>query len=437
MSADGSLFGGRRLVGRAALKLTGEGAARGVAFLVTLWLARALGEASFGFYSYALAAGFVIAQVADLGIQVLITREVAVADRRAAPLVLKGLRLKGLLCVAALGLVLGLATTHTRGVGVVVIALGVAMILVTFVDYAAHVFRGRGEMGQEVRLTAGYVLTMAAAVTVALLLGGKLLAVSIASAMAAAAVAMVALWRLRRAGWLKRTRGWGDSRRTIDLLRAAAPLGLATFASIAYSRLAVLLLEGMSGEVAVAHFSVAQRLVEAAHLLPAAAMAAVFPAYSALWRRPGGGAGRLAFRVGVFLSAAGLAGALILHYSASWLVPALFGEAYREGSRVLSVLAFAIPLMFVNHLLLHLLIARGRQSLVTALTVGVLLVHGLLCALLIARWGVVGAAIAVVLSEIVLLLGAFACVERARPAPGLMDAPDGKPEDAWVTSAET
>ena len=436
MSAESSLFGGRRLVGRAALKLIGEGAARAVAFLVTLWLARALGEASFGLYSYALAAGFVISQVADLGIKVLITREVAVGDRRAAPLVRKGLRLKALLSVPAIALVAGLAATHAPEMGAVVIAFGAAMILVTFVNYAAYVFRGRGKMGQEVGLTTGYVLASAAAVAGTLLLGGGLMAVSIASGAAPAPpAAAIALWRLRGAGWLRRAPGDGPSRGTADLLRAAAPLGLATFASITYTRLAVLLLEGMAGEVAVAHFSVAQRLVEATQLLPAAAMAAVFPAYSALWRRPGGGAGPLAVRVGAFLAAAGVAGAVVLHLAADWLVPALFGEAYREGAGVLSVLAFAIPAMFVNYLLLHLLIARGRQSLVTALNVGLLLVHGVLCWLLIPAFGPVGAAAAVALSELALLLAAAACVRLASPAVGLVALVDHEPEDVGSTAA--
>lgn len=420
-SADVSLFGGRRLIGRAAVKLIGEGTARSVAFVVTLWLARSLGEASFGLYSYALAAGFVIAQIADLGIKVLITREVAVGDRQATTLVRDGLCLKTFLSLPAMGMIVALAATHTRMVGLVVVALGSAMILVTFVDYGAYVFRGRGRIWEDVGLTSGYVLLSAMAVGGALILHGGLIAVSLATAVAAAVSVAIALWRMTSAGWLKRPLRSGTSRMKASLLWAAAPLGLATFASIAYTRLAFLLLEGMSGEVAVAHFSVAQRVMEAAQLLPSAAMTAVYPAYAALWRRPGKEATRLAVRAGAILAVAGLSTAVVLHLMAPWLIRVLFGEAYREGGPVLSVLAFAIPLMFVNALLLHLLIARGRQSVVTVLNVVVLGLHALLCWMLIADLGPVGAAASVLLSEFALLVGSAACIKLLKPAPGLLE----------------
>jgi O-antigen/teichoic acid export membrane protein len=401
-----------------------------VSFAVTLWVARVLGDEQFGVYSFALALGYVLAQAADMGIKVVLTREVAVGARRARALVRRGLSLKLLLCIPVLAAVLSVALARPVNGRVVVAALGTAMIVLTFVDFAAHVFRGCGDIAEDVRLTAGAALILAAATAAALLANAGLAGIALAYLCGAVLAAAIALVRLSRDRWLAAP--WAEATGRPSkaastaagpargLLRAALPLGVATFLSIAYLRLPIFVLQRLSGEAAVAHFSVAQRFVEAAQLIPAAAMAAVFPAYAALRLTAARDAARLAMRAGALLLTAGTAVAAAFHAAGPWLVTTLFGTGYRRGGDVLVILGLCVPLLFVNYLLLHLLIARGRQNVVTVLNGGILVLHAVLCWQLISLHGPRGAAVAVLISETTLLLGAAASLVLIRPTAGLI-----------------
>ena len=86
-----------RLGRNASAKLASELVARAASFGLVLLAARQLGEVDFGRYNYALALGFVLAQLADLGLQMLVAREIAVLGRAAGPLVRAALQLKLLL----------------------------------------------------------------------------------------------------------------------------------------------------------------------------------------------------------------------------------------------------------------------------------------------------------------------------------------------------
>src|SRR5919109_1673546 len=83
-----------RIRSNAGAKLAGELVGRAATFAVAVYAAQRLGAADFGLYSYAVAVGFVAAQISDLGLQTLITREVAVLEARARPLVRTALVLK-------------------------------------------------------------------------------------------------------------------------------------------------------------------------------------------------------------------------------------------------------------------------------------------------------------------------------------------------------
>ena len=76
----------------AAIKLASELIGRLALFALVLFAARRLGEAGFGLYNYALALGFVLAQLTDLGMQLVLTREIAAGTGDA--LVTAALRLK-------------------------------------------------------------------------------------------------------------------------------------------------------------------------------------------------------------------------------------------------------------------------------------------------------------------------------------------------------
>ena len=201
---------------------------------------------------------------------------------------------------------------------------------------------------------------------------------------------------------------------------------MAIFLSIAYVRLAVLLLQYRLGETAVAHFSAAARLTEPAQLIPASIMAAVFPAFALALRHDAAGARRLGARATLLLLAVGVGVAVGGWLLGPWLVPWLYGPAYGASSRVFQVLALSLVPAFVNYTLTHYLIARGQQALMGAFTGAMLALHATLSWLLIPHFGPVGPALSIVLAELLLTI---LCFFALRPGHPTTTAPAAQPTD--------
>ena len=415
----------------ALVKLTSELIGRLALFALVLFAARRLGQAGFGLYNYALALGFILAQLTDLGMQLVLTREIA-AGARGDALVSAALRLKialSAVVAAVLWFVIGGQTTD-RGA---VFLLSLLPLLQSFPEFVGYIFRGRQNLTVEAWLLAGARLALAAGGVVALRLWPTLLSLAVSQAAVGLLFAVIGLVWLRRGGWLARlnealaVHRLPRQRAELDyLLRQSLPLGVAIFLSIAYVRLAVLLLQLRLGETAVAHFSAAARLTEPAQLIPASIMAAVFPAFTLALGHDDAAARRLGARTTLLLLAIGATVAVGGWLLGPWLVPWLYGPVYGASSRVFQVLAVQLVPAFVNYTLTHYLIAYGRQALLGAFTGAMLALHAALSWLLIPRFGPVGPALSIILAELLLTILCVFTLWRGRSA---VSAPASQPDD--------
>lgn len=461
-----SLSLGRRIGRNALAKLISELLGRLASFALVLLAARQLGTAGFGLYNYALAWGFVLAQLADLGLQLVVARELAVGSRQSAvgsgdeynvqwvvssgqraeheeqvvdrqqrtepvsrifsthqsdmaansSLVPIALQWKLLLSLVVVVLLLSLATGWGVPERLGLLCLTLSPLLNTFVEFTGYVFRGRQELLTEVRLLTAARLTTAIAGIIVLLLApaSDLLWLGVVTLLLAALFVGLSLRLLRREGWLNRYQEVINYRLFIRqwpvahvLFQQALPLGIAIFLSIAYTRLAILLLQTRLGEVAVAHFSAAARLVEPAQIIPASLMAAVFPAFTSSLGRAPDEARTLGIRATSLLALLGVGAAVGLWLLAPTLVVWLYGPAFADSIRVLRILILGIPVLFINYSLTHYLIARGQQRLVGIFTGIMLVFHAAICWWAIPILGTTGPAISTILAELLLL---FACL---------------------------
>lgn len=412
-----------QLTRNTTVKLTSELIGRTASFALTIVAARQLGEAGFGYYNYGLALGFVLAQLADMGLQMLVAREVAIHDQAAQPVARMAFHLKCGLSGLVLALLGGLTLTQPTAVRPALLLLGLMQLSQTYLELVAYVYRGQQALAQEAWLLGGARVLLALVGSLILWQGGSLEQLAASSLLITLAVTALGVLRLRRTGWLQalgqrvkpaevnRRLGAGSYWR---LLRQAAPLGVAIFLSIAYTRSAVLVLQYRLGETAVAHFSAAARLVESTQVLPASLMAAVFPAISLALAQSPQRAKALGVQISVLLGVGGLALAGGFWLVAGWLTPWLYGEPYAAAAPVLQLLGLTIMPAFINYSLTHYLIARQQQAYLGLFTGGMLALHLALSWLLIGPLGVVGPAISMLVSEGFLLFACLLILARRR-----------------------
>ncbi len=398
---------------QAGSKLAAEVVGRLFQFALIYAAQRALGPAGYGVVTYGLAIGVVLAPATDLGLQLIITREIAGDQNTAPQLAGIGLTLKLLLALVVIGALIPISLLRPDGAILATFILGLAVISSSFAEYFGYVFRGLRRVELDAALTVLLRLGVFAFGVVALLWSASVNSVAVAYLAGNGLVALLGYVWLRRRFFAPVLRVKRSE--AARLLRQALPLGGAILLSIVYTRTSVFILDAISGSTAVGEYGVALRLTEPLALIPSAVMAAVFPALAQALANQGYAAtlplrvktiGLLAL-IGLLIAIAGaLLGPQLLHF--------LYNDQYAGSTVALQILALAILPMFINYALTHFLVALRQQRLNLAFNAVVFVVNLALCWFLIPRFGPSGAAMATVLSETLLLTLCVVAVSRFR-----------------------
>lgn len=398
-------------VGRNAVaRLAAQVWAKLLSFLLAPMVVRYAGAAALGRYILVLTVAGIAGAISDLGLGLYLTRETAQAadGARRRRLVGEVLRLKlvasGLTCagLVALSPLLPLPPTTRRWVPLGALALIPDAALGTTMAY----LNGRRRMDLSSGLLALVRTAAAVAGWIALWSGFGVPAVLWASVGANVLGAVAGWWLLRRSEGqldLGRAQHRGMLRAARRHLGESVPFALTGIFAMLYTRVDHLLLGGWYGEMTVGTYGAAYRLWEAAGLLPASLLDALFPEFSRIAASTNG-AKRLRRLVRWAAPAMGAAGAVLAAIGmavAGWLLPAIYGAdgASPAAVQTFRLLVGAIPAVFLYLMGGHLLNALGRQRRVTASMLAIALVNGAINLALIPRYAHLGASATMLLSE--------------------------------------
>lgn len=189
------------------------------------------------------------------------------------------------------------------------------------------------------------------------------------------------------------------------LLRESWPLFVNQLLAGLFFKVDGLLLPGLAGERAAGSYAAAYKVVDGVGVISSSFTLALFPrlARQAVDQREAlSRAYRLSLRVLVQVSVPLAAGISLL---AEPIVALLGGRDYLpEGALALTLLIWFLPLSFCNGLTQYVLIAVGRQRFLTPVFLGAFAFNLAANVVLVPRYGLVGAALVTVLSELVLLV---------------------------------
>ena len=398
----GQASGTAERVARNAFLKAAVQATRLLSLAFVIVAARLLGPEGFGKFTFAYALATLLGAALDLGMHSILVRSVARARDDTAAYWAAGVTLKlGLLVPAGLLFAAFPLLTHRPlDTTLAVWLLGVALVLQSFVELAVTVFTGFERLEFELGVRAVEKLLLFGVGIAGLLLGGRLLLVTGAFALAAAVSLALAVrlvhrhfarlaWRLEPAG----ARALG---------RALGPVALAFLLAFATTRLVPLLVALLDGDVAAGHFGAAVRVLDVVMVVPVVFVAAVYPV---LARTAGTDPGfrRLTVQTAELLLLLGLAVALALTHGAAWLTAAVYGPRYGPTAGLLGVLGAAACLGFLSHFLGFVLLALDRAGRLLAVAAVSLAASLLLTPGLVHALGALGGAAALVLLEAITL----------------------------------
>jgi O-antigen/teichoic acid export membrane protein len=402
------------------VKAVSEVAVRGAQLALLVAAARTWGPEGFGVFAFAGSLATIVIAAADFGLQLHLAREIAQGGGRRS--LRAAVRAKlGLSAVTLVALLAASALYPRPGVREVLFVAGAVVLAQSWCDLWNHYFRGRQSLREEAKLNSRYLIGGAAAAGVALSLGVGVLGVYLVL-LASALFGNLLGWRRVRAlaasdpadvAPLARDGGGGGRAHTAwDALGSAMPIGVATILGTIYFRSDIVLLQWLRGDAATGAYGAAYRLFEGTFVLPALVLAALFPALAEGMVAQGAAVGRLVRRAAGWMSLLGLVVAALLAFAVAPLLEALYGADYAESAVLLRLLAPALCFLFPNYVLMHFLVAAGRQRANAWLAgLGVPVCLGLNFAL-IPPLGARGAAWATVATEVVLFVAALVVAER-------------------------
>lgn len=367
-------------------------------FAITVLLGRSAGADALGSFSLLLAGAAVLQSISIGGLSGAAVHKLLVdsEDRASALVLLVASRLflipLSFGCGCAALLVTGMAHDVSR-----------TALIVFVVGYAIGSF-DVGELASTARghfLRMGLLRLFLVAVTtvpkILVAADGNVSAVLIWQALEAALWQLVLLPRsgLRAALFIKAVRSVGAGIHQIWQLRS---LWISNIMSSLAQRVDLFIVGILIGQAGVGQYSTASRPVEAAVILATNLMAILFNGMVGASARPFAYARscrRNSRRVGLL----GVAVSLALVVAGPPIVLVLYGDEFSEAAAILPIYAISVLFLFQRQFLSRLLIIEKAYSLSLLSNFAMLVSCILLNFLLIPAWGLLGAALAAVLSH--------------------------------------
>jgi O-antigen/teichoic acid export membrane protein len=418
----------RKLVSNSIVALAGTTAQKALGFLTTLVLARGLGQDGFGIYSFVGVYMFFFGFFVDLGMERVVTRELARAPGRSGLVLGNAIILKLCLCAVAIPAAYVVAwlmqVPEEVHYCIVIAAFGLPLTVELML---------RSYLQSRYEMKYAYAVTLPSGLSFLALAGLCVYWSLPVHAVYYAALLNGALTLgLLMAITIPRARPILRPQRALlqMLLRDASEVGLFVILFMLAMRIDQILLFKLGGAAQVGRYAAAVKVTEALSILPEALMLTVFPMLAASqasaperFRETY----RLSFK---YLSAVILPVALVLTVMRQQFVGVVFGAQYADSSMPLAVLAWGMFFAYTGAVYINLFIVQHQQRLLLLVSVLTLAVNIAANLLLIPPFGATGAALATVVANLVgFLCWAFlpttapfirvCIVEAVRPLAGV------------------
>ena len=379
-------------------------ATRIVGYAITITIARMLGGEQFGRLAFAAVAVGYLGVMVEFGTSNWLVREVARQRVQADGVARATARVR--LVVYALGLplvaVLALTIHKTPDVKLAMGLVAASLLPKTVTGIYIALMQGHERMDLVAGLSVAEVTASLVLCITALVISPSIVTLTAAGLVSAFVELVIARTFCRRAGCPVRLTGKATPWRAAAA--GGAPFLVTAMLGAAYFKADILLLSFLCGDLQVGYYSAASRLIESARFIP---WALSFPLYPLLSK--GFAEGRpeiheLQARAAGLLLAVGLPIAALSSVFSREIIMLLYGAEFAPAAAALKWLAWAVPLMYVNILFCFSAYAQDRQRQVMWLMSGMFVFNIGFNVWAIPAYGITGAAVSTVLTEVLALV---------------------------------
>lgn len=376
-------------------------------FIYTVLIARYLGAEGYGILSFALAFSGIFTILSDLGLSTLTVREVARNKSLASKYLNNSLLIKLILSIITFVLIILFINflNYPQNIIIVVILVSSSVIInsifgIFYSIFQAHEqieFQSIGQIFQSILMFLGVLIAINLALNVV-----EFSTIYIFSSLVILTyVIIVYLWKFSFPKLEFDLKFWKIT------LKEALPFGLTEVSVTIYIYIDTVMLSFFKGEEVVGWYSAAYRLVLFFIFIPNTINITLFPSMSKLHLSDND---TLKFAVEKYLKLMLIIGipiALATTILADKIILLLFGSGYEQSIIALRILIWTVVFIFVGSVFGRFLQSINRQVILTKIS-GITAIFSIfLNLILIPKYGLIGASISTVLTEIFLIIILF------------------------------
>lgn len=402
----------RRASGNIALKALGEMSRFAWALLLIL-VARRLGGEALGRISFAFSFTYICVLLTDLGLTILVVREIA-RDRAAAGYYLGNLLSLKLISapvtLGVIGAVILLSRFPPEVVTVVVLFAGINLARGVLELYGA-IFSGLEVMGREAILKHVYQVSLLLSGGIALALGCGPKGVAVALLIASLLTVAIGSGMVRRT--IPFVRPLWDGAFWSAMLRRAFPIALTTVFLVLCNESDIVLLSYLGqGERAVGWYAAASKVLKMLQLIPMLVVGGIYPVFSDLARGPKGSLNTAYSGILKLLLTISVPAAIIVAGFAEPIVRLVYGPDFTPAILPLRLLACSVPFLYLGYVFVNILVSSDHLIWAALATGGAAAINIVANLLLIPALGISGSAWAAIAAQAGLVVIGGMAAER-------------------------
>ena len=373
-----------------------------VGLFVGIWIARYLGPEQFGLLSYAQSFVFLFTTMATLGLDGIVVREL-VKDESKRDVLLGtafGLKLIGAIIILP---VLFLAVQFTNNDGytnLLVFVIASATIFQSF--HVIDFYYQSKVLSKYVAFANTVVLGLSSVIKIALLLNeAQLLTFALMTVFDGLVLAIGLVYFYIKKSGLKLFSWTFDIAEAKRLLNHSWPLILSGLVVSVYMRIDQIMIKEMLNDVAVGQYAAAVKISEAWYFIPMIVSSSVFPAILNAKRVSVGVYHSKVQKLYSLMIWISILIALPMSFLSDWVINLLYAGAYSQAGSVLVIHIWAGVFVFLGVASGKWLLAENLQVFVFRRALLGMIVNILLNSQFIPLYGVVGAAMATLIGQMV------------------------------------
>ncbi len=399
------------LIRNTSVQLVAQAVSVAVGLVTSLVLSRYLGVEGFGQFNYVFAFLYFFQTINDFGVNTIIVREVSREPREAGEIIGGMISLKLLVAAASVAMawvtigLMHLPPPLGSALSIFVLILPIIALQLPGVIFQVLLKPEYPAIVGILNRGVGLLLVLAVVAT------GRGLVTIVMALLTAEVLALVTLYMLARRFVMPRWRI--DAALWRRILRSSLPLGLSGIAVALINRIDFLMLERMTDMRQVGLYGAAYKITNLLEMFPLIVMGTLYPVMSRYAAEDPRRAYAIYLRSTLTFAAIAVPMGIAVSRAAPLGMPLLFGAAYADSARALSVLVWATVCLYIALTGGNLLISIGRERTSMALSVAAAALNVALNLVLIPRSGFVGAAQATAATFLFLLVGVTTACYRA------------------------